>query len=96
MKAAKADANQAALVNAFRGLGCSVESLHRVGKGCPDLVVGCAGMTLLVEVKGEKSALNDEQKAWHSAWRGQVCVVRTIEDVGRLVKAARELMSMRG
>ena len=43
----------------------------------------------------EKSAptvkLNDEQKAWHDAWKGQVCVVRCLEDVGRIVEAARYL-----
>lgn len=93
-RAANVDANATAVTNAFRGLGCSVEPTHMVGRGFPDLVVGVAGINLLVELKAfpahtEKGRLSDEQQAWHDAWRGQVCVVRSLEDVGRLVESVR-------
>lgn len=102
-RAANIDRNHAELVNAFRGLGCSVISLAAVGKGCPDLLVGveCGPrrLNLLVEVKAfrdgtVKGELGPEQAAWHREWRGQVAVVRSLEDAGRLVRAAREEAEM--
>jgi hypothetical protein len=87
--AAKVDGNQPEIVAAFEGCGCTVEYLHRLGKGCPDLLVGVAGVNLAVEVKIPGEDLNDEQKAWHKGWRGQSCVIRTVEEVVRLVKAVR-------
>ena len=35
-RAARTDANQAAIVDALRSVGCSVVSLSAVGKGVPD------------------------------------------------------------
>lgn len=37
--AARTDANQASIVRDLRAAGCMVLSLHRVGDGCPDLLV---------------------------------------------------------
>lgn len=92
-QAAKVDGNQKEIVAAFEGMGCTVEHLFRVGKGCPDLVVGIvvgvAGMNLLVEVKMPGETLNDEQKAWHKKWRGQACIVSSVEEAVKLVKAVR-------
>jgi len=96
-RAANVDRSHPEIVNAFEGLGCSVLSLAALGRGVPDLVVGIPGspaINLLVEVKSfpahtEKGVLTQEQKDWHSSWRGQVAIVRSLEDVGRLVKAAR-------
>ena len=39
-RAARTDANQAEIVAALRGVGASVQPLHAVGQGCPDLLVG--------------------------------------------------------
>jgi len=50
-RSARTDSNQAAIVAAFRDLGCSVFTLHTVGRGFPDLAVGCNGLNLLIEVK---------------------------------------------
>jgi Holliday junction resolvase len=95
-RAANTDRNHPEIVNAFQGRGCSVQTLGQVGDGCPDLLVGVAGMNLLVEVKSYpagtvKGDLSEDQAAWHSAWRGQACVVRSLEDVGRLVQSVRAL-----
>jgi hypothetical protein len=70
------DANQAEIVAALEKIGCSVVSLHRVGN-IPDLLVGRAKCNWLMEVKTAKGRLNDDQKEFHSSWRGQVCVVRS-------------------
>ncbi|PJN96415.1 hypothetical protein CNY89_02650 [Amaricoccus sp. HAR-UPW-R2A-40] len=83
-RAAKVDANQAAIVNALRRAGASVQPLHAVGAGCPDLLVGYRGQNLMVEVKdGGKPPsarkLTPDQADWHDAWRGQVIVVKDVD-----------------
>ena len=85
-RAARVDANQAELVAALRKLGCSVEPLHAVGKGVPDLLVGYRGDKYLIEVKdGEKPPskrkLRPTQEDWHANWRGSVHVFKSIDDV---------------
>jgi len=77
---ARTDANQADLVEALRACGASVQPLHAVGRGCPDLLIGIGGHNLLLEVKDgskppSKRTLTDDQVRWHAEWRGQVCVV---------------------
>ncbi len=93
--AAKIDDNQRQIVAALRRAGCTVQSLAAIGKGCPDLLVGLCGVNLLVEVKDpakvpSKQQLTADQVAWHDKWDGQVAIVRTLEDAGRLVMAARQ------
>jgi hypothetical protein len=75
------DGNQAAIVKALRAVGASVEPLHRVGAGCPDLLVGYRRKNLLLEVKdGPKAPMTGDQVEWHETWRGQVAVVRSVDD----------------
>lgn len=78
--AAKVDANQPAVVAALRKLGASVQPLHTVGGGVPDLLVGFRGQTWLIEVKdGAKPpsarTLTPDQEEWHAAWRGSPVAV---------------------
>lgn len=85
MRAAKVDANQAEIVDALRKVGCTVQLLHMVGKGCPDLLVGRHGVNLLIEVKdGSKSPsarkLTPDQVGWHDCWRGQVVVACSVDE----------------
>jgi hypothetical protein len=73
--AAAVDANQAAVVAALRRVGATVQPLHAVGDGVPDLLVGFRGQTFLIEVKDgmkppSKRKLTPDQVDWHSAWRG--------------------------
>ncbi len=84
-RAAKVDANQADIVQALRVVGCTVQPLHSVGQGCPDLLVGYQGRNLLIEVKdGSKPPSarkkTDDQVIWHDAWRVQVAVVGNVKD----------------
>jgi Holliday junction resolvase len=86
MRAAKADKNQSKIVDAFRRMGFSVQHLHTVGGGVPDLLIGRSGFNFLVEVKdGDKAKLTPEQIKWHNEWRGQVAIVRNLDDVVKLV-----------
>jgi len=91
MRAAAVDANQASIVGALRAYGYSVQLLHRVGEGCPDILVGKDGHNWLIEIKdGSKSpsarGLTDPQKRWHGAWRGQVDIATNIDEALAIVR----------
>jgi hypothetical protein len=75
----RVDANHKAIADALTAAGCTVQSLHSVGAGCPDLLVGRNGVNLLMEVKkvgprggmssGARRSLTGEQE-WAERWRG--------------------------
>lgn len=84
-RAAKVDANQAEIVDALRRVGASVQPLHAVGAGVPDLLIGYRSMNYLVEVKdGSKPPsarkLTEKQAEWHKLWRGSVLTVTSAKD----------------
>ena len=81
---ARVDANQREVVAALRAAGASVQLLHAVGEGCPDLLVGYKGLNMLLEVKdGSKppsaQKLTPQQEEWHRDWRGHRVVVNSPE-----------------
>ena len=83
-RAARVDANQTEIVAALRGAGATVEHLHAVGSGCPDLLVGHRAVNHLLEVKDgskppSKQKLTPDQIEWHRDWRGKVVTVNSIE-----------------
>ena len=83
-RASKVDRNQAEIVHALRAAGATVQPLHTVGAGCPDLLVGFRGSNFLIEVKDWKAAVSDRQlnpvqKDWHDGWKGSVAKVETAE-----------------
>jgi hypothetical protein len=86
-RAAKVDSNQDAVVDAYRGLGCTVTSLAGLGRGVPDLLVGYRGKLSLVEVKTPKGKLRPMQEEFRKLW--PVRVVRSVEDVMQHVEAMR-------
>jgi len=79
-RAAKVDANQAEIVKALRTVGCSVLSLASIGKGAPDILLGYKGKNVLMEIKREKGKLNDQQQEFKADWRGELCVVRSVDE----------------
>ena len=96
-RAAKVDANQTEVVEAFRKLGCSVQSLAVLGNGVPDIMVSLGGITWLVEVKAGKGKENPLQTAWASSWLGCRAVVRDLEGVIVTVKTmAAQSKQLRG
>tara|TARA_R110000868_G_scaffold207722_1_gene456714 strand:- start:3982 stop:4266 length:285 start_codon:yes stop_codon:yes gene_type:complete len=91
MRAARIDANQTAIIAALRQLGASVQPLHTVGGGVPDLLVGYRSRNYLIEIKdGAKPPsarkLTPEQVVWHEAWRGAVCVVTSPDEAIEFVR----------
>lgn len=84
-RAARVDANQAAIVAALRAAGCSVQSLAAIGKGCPDILVGSRGLNWVLEIKdGAKRPsarrLTADEQEWHDSWCGTVLIVYTPRD----------------
>lgn len=90
MRAAKVDDNQPAIVKALRAVGCSVQSLASIGKGCPDLLVGYRGVNYLIEVKDgakcpSKQKLTPDEIDWHTTWRGNVHIVNSTDAALKIV-----------
>lgn len=84
-RAAKIDANQPDIVLALRQAGASVQPLHAVGGGCPDIAAGFQGKTYFLEIKdGSKPPsarkLTPDQVRWHGKWEGHVAVVKDIPE----------------
>ena len=77
MRALKSDLNQAAIVRTFKAAGATVQDLHAVGRGCPDLLVGIRGKTYLVEVKSKGGKFTPAQVEWWWNWQGQAQVIRS-------------------
>ena len=85
MRRAAVDANQAAIVGELRDAGCTVQHLHKVGEGCPDIAVGHRSTNYFFEIKdGSKppsaQKLRPLQQKWHDEWKGQVCTITTAEE----------------
>jgi len=86
----RTDSNQPAIVKIFRSLGCSVQHLHTVGQGCPDILVGKLGVNLMVEIKDGSRGPSDrkltiDEMNWHKEWSGQVCVIESDQDAIDLI-----------
>ena len=90
-RAAAVDVNQKAIVALCRGMGATVQHLHQVGRGCPDLLVGYRGQNWLLEVKDgalppSRRKLTPDEERWRREWRGaMVHVIECPEDVLRLL-----------
>jgi len=94
-RAARTDADHAAVVHALRKMGVHVVDTSRVGGGFPDLVCACKrhGVTFLVEVKdGDKSpsrrTLTPPQQSFHETWPGALFVVESVADVPAVIMGA--------
>lgn len=90
-RSARVDSNQADVVMALRAVGASVQPLHVVGRGCPDLLVGYGGQNWLLEVKDgskppSKRTLTPDEQGWHSVWQGQVGVVNDAAEAIALIQ----------
>jgi hypothetical protein len=89
----RTDTNQPEIVEALRAAGATVQHLHMVGQGCPDLLVGRQGYTFLIEVKDgdkppSKRKLTDREKIWHFWWDGvPVDVVENVADALKVIGA---------
>ena len=82
----KVDSNQTRVVKALRDLGATVQHLHAVGKGCPDIVVGYKNRNYLLEIKDGEKKLTPDQVIWHYDWKGQVAVVNSVQEAIDTIK----------
>lgn len=92
-RAARVDDNQPALVKELRAYGVSVQPLHTVGQGCPDILCGFQGLNWLFEIKDpakvpSKRKLTADQKDWHLMWSGQVHVIESADDAMAIMNAS--------
>lgn len=97
-RAAKVDANHAAIVGAFKACGAEVLSLAAVGKGCPDLLVQHRGRIRLFEVKdGRKPPsarrLTPQQEEFHALWL--VTIVNSPEEAVKALGTVPEVVTQR-
>lgn len=72
---ARVDANQSAIVEMLRNMGCVIQHLHTVGNGVPDLVVGVHGALAWCEIKdGAKKPsaqrLTEMEEQFRQRWQG--------------------------
>jgi hypothetical protein len=80
------DFNQREIVTGMRSNGLSVQHLHEVGKGCPDLLIGFNGINYLVEIKDgskplSKQKLTEAQVRFHSEWKGKISIIKSLKDL---------------
>jgi hypothetical protein len=86
----KVDDNQAEIVQALRDAGASVQPIHTIGRGCPDLLVAFRNCNYVFEVKdGRKPpsarVLTDDEVRWHREWNGPVEIVSSIDEALRAI-----------
>lgn len=89
MKAARVDANQTQIVSALRSAGASVQSLARIGSGCPDILAAKGGQMWLMEIKSGKGKTNEVQDKWHISWNAPVHVVYGPDEALRVIGAIK-------
>lgn len=78
---ASLDANHTEIVAGLRQIGATVVDLAKVGKGCPDILVGWRGKTYLMEIKTAKGYVRATQEQFFRSWTGgHIAVVRSFDD----------------
>jgi len=87
---ARVDSNQPEIVAALRKAGCSVQHLHMVGAGCPDLLVGYEGVNYLMEVKTPNGVCTQSECDWIDEWNGDSRIVRSAKQALDYIGATEE------
>jgi len=83
----KVDNNQLEIVKVFKSLGATVLNLSGVGKGCPDLLIGYKGISVLVEIKSKTGKFTEPQLKFMEQWRGgAVNRIDSVDGAIRLIK----------
>lgn len=82
--ARRVDGNQSEIRDALMQVGCSVQSLARLGEGVPDLLVWSPRCgSILLEVKTDQGKLTPAQQDFHA--RFPVVIVRSVKDALKAV-----------
>jgi Holliday junction resolvase len=86
MTYARIDTNHKEIVKALREVGATVVSLASMKHGCPDLLVGYAGETLLMEIKRDaKAKFTSDQLDFLAKWKGGA--VSRVDSVDAAIRA---------
>lgn len=94
-KASRIDSNQHEIVKTFLDLGCSVQHLHVIGNGCPDILVGYQSMNYLIEIKDgmkvpSRRKLTRDERNWHLTWQGQACVIKSVDEAINFINSLKK------
>ena len=86
MTYARIDTNHKEIVKALRDAGATVVSLASMKHGCPDILVGYAGETLLMEIKKDsKAKFTPDQIEFMGKWKGGA--VSRVDNVDAALRA---------
>jgi Holliday junction resolvase len=86
MTYARIDTNHKEIVKALREAGATVVSLAEMKHGCPDLLVGYAGETLLMEIKrNSKAKFTSDQLDFMGKWKGGA--ISRVDSVDAAIRA---------
>jgi Holliday junction resolvase len=86
MTYARIDTNHKEIVKALREAGATVVSLASMKHGCPDLLVGYANETLLMEIKKDsKAKFTPDQLEFIGKWRGGA--ISRVDSVDAAIRA---------
>jgi Holliday junction resolvase len=86
MTYARIDTNHKEIVKALRDAGATVVSLAAMKHGCPDLLVGYAGETMLMEIKRDaKAKFTSDQLDFLSKWKGGA--ISRVDSVDAAIRA---------
>jgi len=85
MTYARVDSNHKEIVEALRKAGATVVSLAAMKHGCPDLLVGYAGETILMEVKMPKGKFTPDQLNFLAKWKGGA--ISRVDSVDAAIRA---------
>lgn len=90
VKAKRIDSNQTEIVKQLRKIGVSVQHLHELGDGCPDLLLGFRGKNYLIELKDgakppSKRKLTEDEEKFFAEWRGQVSKCDTLDEILKVI-----------
>ena len=94
MTYARIDTNHKEIVKALREAGATVVSLAAIKHGCPDLMVGYANETVLMEIKKDsKAKFTPDQIEFMGKWRGgAISRVDSVEAAIRALGITRKVL----
>jgi hypothetical protein len=93
MTYARIDTNHKEIVLALRQIGATVVSLAAMKHGCPDLLVGYQGETILMEVKMPKGKFTPDQLDFIGKWRGgPISRVDSVDAAIRALGVTRKIL----
>jgi hypothetical protein len=93
MTYARIDTNHKEIVLALRQIGATVVSLAAMKHGCPDLLVGYQGETILMEVKMPKGKFTSDQLDFIGKWRGgPISRVDSVDAAIRALGVTRKIL----